>query len=134
VPNVFSCTQREEVQARSFRKKRYSESSKTFQIDIPSQRQIEISKNVVLEEEIVFQRPRESQMEIDSETIPSTPSTVQRETYIIPVDMFRDIVVGHKIPTQTQFARGREKYNPLKAHPEKAKEIFKLSFSHEPLH
>jgi hypothetical protein len=44
-------------------------------------------------------------MEIDSETIPSPPSTFQRETYIIPadpvapVDMFRDIAVGHKIPT-----------------------------------
>ena len=44
-------------------------------------------------------------MEINSETMPSPPSTVQRETYIIqvdpisPVDMFRDIVVGHKRPT-----------------------------------
>jgi hypothetical protein len=41
-------------------------------------------------------------MEINSETIPSPPSTTQRETYIIlvdlvaPVDMFKDIVVGHK--------------------------------------
>jgi hypothetical protein len=99
VPSVFSCTQREEVQATSFRKKGYSESSKTFYINIRSQRQIEIRKNVVLEEEIVFQRPRESQMEIDSETIPSPPSAIQRETYIIPVDIFRDIAVWHKIPT-----------------------------------
>jgi hypothetical protein len=105
VPSVFSCTQREEVQARSFRKKEYSESSNTFQIDIPSQRQIQISKNVVLEEDIVFQRPKESQMEIDSERIPSPPSAVYRETNIIPiypiylVDMFRDIAVGHKRPT-----------------------------------
>jgi hypothetical protein len=105
VPNVFSCTQREEIQAISFRKKGYSESSKTFQIDIPSQRQIETSKDIVLKEEIVFQRPKESQMEIDSETIPSPPSTVQRETNITPVDpgspvdMFRDIAVGHKRPT-----------------------------------
>jgi hypothetical protein len=44
-------------------------------------------------------------MEIDSETIPSPPSTVQREKKIIPVDpispvdMFRDIAVGHKRPT-----------------------------------
>jgi hypothetical protein len=43
-------------------------------------------------------------MEIDSETIPSPPSTVQREKDIIPVDpvalvdMSRDIVVGHKRP------------------------------------
>jgi hypothetical protein len=79
-----------------------SESSKKFQIDIPGQRQIETSKDVVLEEEIAFQRSRESQMEIDSETMPSPPSTVQRETNTIPadpvapVDMFRDIAVGHK--------------------------------------
>jgi hypothetical protein len=41
-------------------------------------------------------------MEIDSETMPSPPSVVQRETYIIPVapvDMFRDISVGHKRAT-----------------------------------
>jgi hypothetical protein len=41
-------------------------------------------------------------MDIDSETMPSPPSTVHRETYTIlvdpvaPVDMFRDIVIGHK--------------------------------------
>jgi hypothetical protein len=41
-------------------------------------------------------------MEIDSETMPSPPSTVQKETYIIPanlvslVDIFRDIAVGNK--------------------------------------
>jgi hypothetical protein len=102
VPCVFSCTQREEVQARSFRKKGYSESSKTFQIDILGQRHIETSRDIVLEEEIVFQRSIESQMEINSKTIPSPPSAVQRETYIIPVDpvapvdMFRDIAVGYK--------------------------------------
>jgi hypothetical protein len=41
-------------------------------------------------------------MEIDSETIPSSPSTVQRETSIISVslvDMFKGIAVGHKRPT-----------------------------------
>jgi hypothetical protein len=43
-------------------------------------------------------------MDIDSNTILSPPSIVQRETYIIPadlvapVDMSRDIVVGHKRP------------------------------------
>jgi hypothetical protein len=43
-------------------------------------------------------------MDIDSKTILSHPSTIQRETNIIPVDpvapvdMFRDIAVGHKIP------------------------------------
>jgi hypothetical protein len=56
-------------------------------------------------------------MEIDSETMPSPPSTVQRETYIVPVDpvapvdpfvladlvapidMLRDITAGHKRPS-----------------------------------
>jgi hypothetical protein len=44
-------------------------------------------------------------MEIDSETIPSPPSVIQRETDITPgypgspVDMFRDIAVRHKMPT-----------------------------------
>jgi hypothetical protein len=69
---------------------------KTFQIDILGQRQIETSIDVVLKEEIAFQRSKESQMEIDSETMPSPPSAVQREKNIIPtdpvapVDMFRD--------------------------------------------
>jgi hypothetical protein len=79
-------------------------------------------------------------MEIDSKKIPSPPSTTQRETNIIqvdpttPVDMFRDIVVGNKRPTYTHSARGKETYKPLKAHPEKTKEILELSFSHEPPH
>jgi hypothetical protein len=44
-------------------------------------------------------------MDIDSETIPSPPSAIQREIDIIPVDLvssvdiFRDIAVGHKIST-----------------------------------
>jgi hypothetical protein len=43
-------------------------------------------------------------MDIDSETIHFPPSTVQRDTYIIlvdlvaPVDMPRDIAVGNKRP------------------------------------
>jgi hypothetical protein len=80
----------------------YSESSKSYQIYIPGQRHIEVSRDVIFEEEIAFQRYKESHMEIDSETIPSPPSIVQRETTIIPgdlvapVDIPRDIVVGHK--------------------------------------
>jgi hypothetical protein len=44
-------------------------------------------------------------MEIDSKIIPSPPLVAQRETNIYqvdplaPIDMFRDIAVGHKIPT-----------------------------------
>jgi hypothetical protein len=56
----------------------YSESSKAYRIYIPSQRQMEISRDVTFEKEIAFQKSRESQIEIDSETIPSPPSTVQR--------------------------------------------------------
>jgi hypothetical protein len=69
---------------------------------MPGQRQIETSRDVFLEEEIAFQRSRESQMEIDSKTIHSPHSAIQRETNIIPidpvalVDMSRDIAVGHK--------------------------------------
>jgi hypothetical protein len=44
-------------------------------------------------------------MEIDTKTMTSPPSTVHREKDIIPVDpvalvdMFKDIIVGHKRPT-----------------------------------
>jgi hypothetical protein len=44
-------------------------------------------------------------MEIDSETIPSPPSAIQREVEITPgypgspIDMFRDITARHKRPT-----------------------------------
>jgi hypothetical protein len=45
----------------------YNESSKAYRIYIPGQRQIEVSKDVIFEEEIAFRRFRESHMEIDSE-------------------------------------------------------------------
>jgi hypothetical protein len=127
----------------------YSEFSKAYQIYIPGQKQIEISRDVVFEEEIAFQRSRESQMEIDSETIPSPPSAVQRETNIIPVDpvvpadpvapvdMPRDIAVGHKRPTWArQTLQEAEGHATLKAYPEKARDqrYFELPFSHEPHH
>ena len=75
----------------------YNESLKAYQIYIPSQRQIEDSRDVTFEEEISFRGSREYQMEIDSkmneETIPSPPSVVQRETVtdqfdpIAPIDV-----------------------------------------------
>jgi hypothetical protein len=86
----------------------YSESSKVYQIYIPGQRQIEVSRDVIFEEEIAFRRSRESQIEIDSEIVPSPPSTIQRETAIVPVDPIdpvapvdvpKDIAVGHKRPS-----------------------------------
>jgi hypothetical protein len=51
----------------------YNESSKAYQIYIPIQRQIEVSRDVTFEEEIAFRRSRESQMEIDNEIEPSLP-------------------------------------------------------------
>jgi hypothetical protein len=80
----------------------YNESSKAYWIYIPSQRQIEVRRDVIFEEEIAFRRSKESHMEIDSETIPSPPSAVQRETVIdpvdpvAPVDVPKGIAVGHK--------------------------------------
>jgi hypothetical protein len=47
---------------------------------------METSRDDVLEEEIVFQRSREPQMEINIKIMPSPPSAVQRETDIILVD------------------------------------------------
>jgi hypothetical protein len=83
----------------------YNESSKAYQIYIPGQRQIEVRRDVTFEEEIAFQRSKESQMETDNEKVPSPPSTVQRETITDPVDpidpiapvvVHRDIAVGQK--------------------------------------
>jgi hypothetical protein len=44
-------------------------------------------------------------MDIDSDTIPYPPSVVHREIdsilvdLVSPIDMFRDIAIGHKMPT-----------------------------------
>jgi hypothetical protein len=91
----------------------YSESSKAYQIYIPGQIQIEVSKDVTFKEEVAFRRSRGSHMEIDSkrqeEMVPSPlhPPAVQREKVepidpIDPIDLValvhvpRNIVVGHK--------------------------------------
>lgn len=44
----------------------YSETSKAYRVYIPGQSQIEVSRDVTFDEEIAFQRSRESYMEIDS--------------------------------------------------------------------
>jgi hypothetical protein len=89
----------------------YNETSKAYRIYILGQRQIEVSRDDTFEEEVAFHKSREAQMEIDSETIHSSPSAVQRETYIspdepiAPVDPVapsnipRDIAIRHKRPT-----------------------------------
>jgi hypothetical protein len=45
----------------------YNESSKAYQIYIPGQRHIEVSKDVTFEEDVAFRISRGSHMEIDSE-------------------------------------------------------------------
>jgi hypothetical protein len=89
-------------------------------------------------------------MEIDSETIPSPPSTVQRETNIIPVDrvvpvdpvapvdMPKDIAVGHKMPARArqtlQEAEGHTTPQGTIPREQETKEIFELPLIHEPHH
>jgi hypothetical protein len=87
-------------------------------------------------------------MEIDNEPVPSPPSTCQRETTIVPVDIVflvdpiapidvpRDIAVGHK---RNSWARqtlqeAEEHASPQGTFPreQETKEIFELFFSHEP--
>jgi hypothetical protein len=55
----------------------YIVSSKAYQIYIPSQRQIEVSRDVTFEEEVEVGRSRGSHMDIDSERreemVPSPP-------------------------------------------------------------
>jgi hypothetical protein len=55
----------------------YSESSKAYRIYIPSQIQIEVSKDVTFEEEVALRKSRGSHMENDSERqeemVPSPP-------------------------------------------------------------
>jgi hypothetical protein len=120
----------------------YNESLKAYQIYIPGQRQIEVSRDVIFEEEIAFRRSIESQMEIDSKEIPFPPSTVQRETTIDPVDLVapvdvpRDITVGHKRPSwaRTNSAGGTETCNSSRYIPREKEttNIFELHFSYAP--
>jgi hypothetical protein len=94
----------------------YSESSKAYQIYIPGQRQIEVSRYVTFEEEMAFRRSKEYQMEIDNEkkkeTVPSPPSSFHRKIATNPidpvdpvalVDVPRDIAVVHKRPAWARW-------------------------------
>jgi hypothetical protein len=119
----------------------YNESSKDYRIYIPGQRQLEVRRDVIFEEEIDFQISIESQMEIDNEAIPSPPSTVQRETTIDPVDPVdvpKYIAVGHKntFPGSTNSAGGRGTCNSSRniLREKETKEIFEPFFDHEPHH
>jgi hypothetical protein len=83
-----------------------------------------VSRDVIFEEEISFRRSRESHMEIDSESVSSPPSNIQRETSIVPVnpgvpvdpvalvDVPRDITIGHKI-----LFWDRQTLQKVKGHP-----------------
>jgi hypothetical protein len=88
-----------------------------------------VRRDVIFEEEMAFRRSRESQMEIDIETIPSPPSTVQWETTIdpvdpvAPIDVPRDIVVGHKRPAWARqtLQKAQRDMQLLEAHSERAR-------------
>jgi hypothetical protein len=88
----------------------YSETSKAYQIYIPIQRQIEVSRDVTFDEEVSFKRSRESHMEIDGEDLEALrdayfstlyihPSNDQREESVEPVDGSRDVAVVKRRPT-----------------------------------
>ena len=72
----------------------YSESSKAYRIYIPRSRQIEVSKDVTFEEEMVVRKGIGSNMEIDDEELHmrSSPSLVPNELIgkdepIDPIDL-----------------------------------------------
>jgi len=46
---------------------RYNETSKVYRIYIPGQCQIEVSRDVIFDEEVALRRFRESRMEIDND-------------------------------------------------------------------
>lgn len=91
----------------------YSETSKAYRIYIPSQKQIEVSRDVTFEEDVAFRKSKGSCMEIDDETpqdmdVDHAPE-IQRETTesdmskdpiepLDPTDGPRDIVVSRERP------------------------------------
>jgi hypothetical protein len=82
----------------------YNESSKAYRIYIPGQRQIEVSRDVIFEKEIAFRRSRESQMEIDSEIVPSPTLAIQRETIIDPLQQFNTCAPSSWCAPHTKYA------------------------------
>jgi hypothetical protein len=68
----------------------YNESSKAYRIYIPGQRQIEVSRDAIFEEEVSFKRSRGSHMEIDP---------IDLVDHVALVNVPRDIAVGQKRPT-----------------------------------
>ena len=82
----------------------YSETSETYRMHIPIQRQIEVSRDVTLDEKVAFKIYRESHMEINGEqleapkdayfsTLDIHPLDGQREDPTKPMDGARDIAV-----------------------------------------
>ena len=93
----------------------YSESSKAYRIYIPRSRQIEVSRDVTFEEEMVVSKGNGSDMEIDDDEMEmrSSPPLVQnklveRDEPIDPidpvatVDIPQDMAVSRKRPRWAQ--------------------------------
>jgi hypothetical protein len=74
----------------------YNESSKEYRIYIPGQRQIEVSRDVIFEEEVSFKRSRGSHMEIDQ------IDPIDLVDHVALVDVPRYIAGGRKRPTWTR--------------------------------
>ena len=103
----------------------YNESSKAYRIYIPGSRQIEVSRHVTFEEEMVVKKGRGSDMQIDDEELEmrSSPSPVQNELVgkdepidpidpVTTIDIPEDMTINqkrHKWEQQTlQDAEGHE--------------------------
>ena len=93
----------------------YSESSKAYRIYIPGSRQIEVSRDVTFEEEMVVRKGKGSDMEIDDEELEmrSSFSPVQNKLTgkdepidpidpVMTVDILEDVAVGRKRPRWAQ--------------------------------
>ena len=91
----------------------YNESSKAYRVYIPGLRQIEVSRDVTFEEEMVIQKGRGSDMDIydDEEMRSSPPLEVKRESedrneLISPIDP----VKPDDAPTDMGVSRKRSKW------------------------
>jgi hypothetical protein len=102
----------------------YSETSKAYRIYIPSQKFIEVSRDVTFHEEAVFRRARE--LPCDSEELEappldspdSLPDEQKEETSELPMDPSRDTI---KFPMEIP---------PVKRKPAWCREIFKEAEKH----
>ena len=66
----------------------YSETSKAYRIYVPSQRQIEVSRDVTFDEDAAFLRSKESHLDVVTKDL-EAPKDVEILFLILLVQMFR---------------------------------------------